>query len=291
MGDHLVVHVDQLVTPQGIDPEQGNEGLGSSRKAIGNVGSAAPPSSQMGSTSDKAVEEKIVIDDGDEEEPLIQTVECRICQEEDDIKNLETPCACSGSLKGMCSALVHEKGDITCEICHESYKPGYTAPPRPQPDEATIDINGGWTITGAPLDLRDPRILAMAAAQRHFLEAEYDEYAATNASGAAFCRSAVLILMALLLLRHALSITNGDEDDDASTYFSLFLLRAAGFLLPCYIMAWAISILQQRRQRQEAATMAAREVAYILQSGQGRGLQFTIAPESPSTPQQEPNQQ
>lgn len=30
----------------------------------------------------------------------------------------------------------------------------------------------------------------------------------------------------------------------------IFLLRAAGFLLPCYIMAWAISILQRRRQRQ-----------------------------------------
>ncbi|KAJ0975287.1 hypothetical protein J5N97_017252 [Dioscorea zingiberensis] len=47
------------------------------------------------------------------------------------------------------------------------------------------------------------------------------QYAATNASGAAFCRSAVSTLMALLLLRHVLSITNGDEDDDASTYFSL----------------------------------------------------------------------
>lgn len=32
--------------------------------------------------------------------------------------------------------------------------------------------------------------------------------------------------------------------------WQLFLLRAAGFLLPCYIMAWAISILQRRRQRQ-----------------------------------------
>ena len=58
-------------------------------------------------------------------------------------------------------------------------------------------------------------------------------------------------LMALLLLRHALSVTDGDNtDDDPSTFFSLFLLRAAGFLLPCYIMAWAISILQRRRQRQ-----------------------------------------
>ena len=58
--------------------------------------------------------------------------------------------------------------------------------------------SGGWTITGTPLDLRDPRILAMAAAQRHFLEAEYDEYAATNASGAAFCRSAALIVSPLI---------------------------------------------------------------------------------------------
>ena len=32
--------------------------------------------------------------------------------------------------------------------------------------------------------------------------------------------------------------------------WQLFLLRAAGFLLPFYIMAWAISILQRRRQRQ-----------------------------------------
>ena len=96
--------------------------------------------------------------------------------------------------------------------------------------------------------------------------------------------------MALLLLRHALTLTDSDADDDVSTFFSvsgidisiysmimmiiissllsvylilrfrlsnepvdhlqLFLLRAAGFLLPCYIMAWAISILQRRRQRQ-----------------------------------------
>lgn len=34
-----------------------------------------------------------------EDEPLIPSAECRICQEEDSINNLETPCACSGSLK------------------------------------------------------------------------------------------------------------------------------------------------------------------------------------------------
>ncbi|XP_072978384.1 uncharacterized protein [Typha angustifolia] len=278
MGDHLVLHVDSLLKP-------GTETTVEAGKGLVPAGASSPEGSHG------KEEEELVIG---EDEPLIQMVECRICQEEDHIKNLETPCACSGSLKYAHRACVqrwcNEKGDITCEICHEPYKPGYAIPPRPHPDETTIDISGGWTITGTPLDLRDPRILAVAAAQRHFLEAEYDEYAATNASGAAFCRSVALILMALLLLRHALIITNGDADDDASTMFSLFLLRAAGFLLPCYIMAWAVTILQRRRQRQEAAALAAAEVAFILQSGQGRGLQFTIAPDSPATPHQEPQQ-
>nr|CAB3447002.1 unnamed protein product [Digitaria exilis] len=167
----------------------------------------------------------------EEAEALIGMVECRICQEEDLAKNLESPCACSGSLK--------------------SYKPGYIAPPQVHHDETTIEISGGdWTISGTHLDLHDPRILAMAAAQHSLLEDEYDEYTATNNNAAAFCRSIFLILMALLLLRHTLTITNSDDEDDASAIFSLFLLRAAGFLLPCYIMAWAISIMQRQRQRQ-----------------------------------------
>lgn len=93
--------------------------------------------------------------------------------------------------------------------------------------------------------------------------------------------------MALLLLRHAVTVNEADEDGDESNVFTvsrvwisciwvlgfsillclvlylslywlhtlsdavqLFLLRATGFLLPCYIMAWAISIMQRRRQRQ-----------------------------------------
>lgn len=57
-----------------------------------------------------------------------------------------------------------------------------------------LSCRGGWTLSGSPLDLRDPRLLAIAEAERQFLDAEYDEYAASNASGAAFCRSAALIV-------------------------------------------------------------------------------------------------
>ncbi|CAN1321544.1 E3 ubiquitin-protein ligase MARCHF3 [Linum perenne] len=263
MSDHVVLFVAQPAAAAAArSSEMATEG------GIDDVGPSCSRSNEM---------------ESEEDDPLIQGGECRICQEEDSVENLESPCGCSGSLKYAHRKCVqhwcNEKGDIICEICHQSYQPGYTAPPRPPlPEDTIIDIGGGWTISGTPIDLRDPRLLAIADAERHFLEAEYDEYAASNASGAAFCRSAALILMALLLLRHALTVTEADADDDVSAFFSLFLLRAAGFLLPCYIMAWAVSILQRRRQRQqEAAALAATQVAFVLQSGQRRGLHFTIA--------------
>jgi len=53
---------------------------------------------------------------------------------------------------------------------------------------------GDCTISGNRLDLHDPRILAMAAAQHRLLEDEYDEYTATNNNAAAFCRSIFLIV-------------------------------------------------------------------------------------------------
>ncbi|KAL8113213.1 hypothetical protein AgCh_020507 [Apium graveolens] len=106
----------------------------------------------------------------------------------------------------------NEKGDITCEICHQPYQSGDTAPP-PRAEDTTIDISGAWTIAGSPLDLHDPRLLPMVAAERHLLEAEYDEYDGSDANGAAFCRSTALILMALLLLRHALTMEDSDSDD------------------------------------------------------------------------------
>ncbi|XP_042403106.1 uncharacterized protein LOC121992667 [Zingiber officinale] len=282
MGDHVVLSLDLLRKPRKVNTIRGGED------------SAPNFSSALVSGSGGEGENLI----GDEEEPLIQSVDCRICQEEDHVENLEVPCACNGSLKYAHRACIqrwcNEKGDTTCEICHEQYKPGYTTPPRIHFDDTTIDIN--WLITGSALDLHDRHVLTMRAAHHHLVEGDYDGYA-SNDSGAVFCRSVTLILMALLLLRHALIINNadGNEDDsdveDASAYFSLFLLRALGFLLPCYFMAWIITIMQRQRERQEAAGLAASGVALILQSGRHRGsLPITLAPDSPSTPQQEPPQ-
>ncbi|KAG8366345.1 hypothetical protein BUALT_Bualt17G0070200 [Buddleja alternifolia] len=289
MGDHLVVNVEEPPKSEAVEPRQ----CGPNGKKPEMVG----PSSSMAMGDDKVV---VVVGDeeADEEAPLIGMGECRICQEEDSISNLENPCACNGSLKYAHRKCVqywcNEKGDITCEICHQPYQPGYTAPPRPPSDETTIDIGGVWQISGTPLDMHDPRLLAIAEAERQLFEADYDDYNGTNSSGAAFCRSAALILMALLLLRHALSISDdgdGDGEEDASTFFSLFLLRAVGFLLPCYIMIWAISILQRRRQRQEAAALAAAtQFAIVVQSAQSRGLLVaSAAPPAPQAPSHQEN--
>ncbi|KAL6505608.1 hypothetical protein OROHE_022987 [Orobanche hederae] len=288
MGEHLVVNVDQLPNPEAAGPSQpvpGASGCGPTGEKPELMGCSSSTSSK-----DDVV---VVIEDEDVNERtlLIGTGECRICQEEDSINNLESPCGCSGSLKYAHRKCVqywcNEKGDITCEICHQLYKPGYTAPPRPLTDETSIDIGGVWQISGGPVDMHDSRLMALAEAERQFFEADYDDYN-SNSSGAAFCRSAALILMALLLLRHALSITgdgDGDgDDDDASTFFSLFLLRAVGFLLPFYIMIWAINILQRRRQRQEAAALAAARLAIVVQAAQTRGLLVASAAPPAVTP-------
>ncbi|CAI9775234.1 unnamed protein product [Fraxinus pennsylvanica] len=280
MGDHLVVHVDQLGKPEeaAIRPGQ------SVHEAAGR-GPLGKQPEMVGSSS------SIVVEEENEEAPLIGLAECRICQEDDYLNNLESPCACCGSLKYAHRKCVqrwcNEKGDITCEICHQPYQPGYTAPSRPHPDESAIDIRGVWQISGTPLDVHDPRLLEIAEAECQFFQAEYDDYNSTSNGGAAFCRSVALILMALLLLRQALSLTDGegegdgDGDEDASTFFSLFLLRVAGFLLPCYIMIWSISILQQRRQRQEAAALAATQFAIVVQSAQS-SRDLLVAPAAPA---------
>ncbi|TYH42056.1 hypothetical protein ES332_D11G037600v1 [Gossypium tomentosum] len=282
MRDHLVVCVDRLTKSESLKPVNEPEVAGPSGE-----GSFIVAEPHVCAIDVEEVEEHSSCD---EEEPLIQTVECRICQDEDNINNLETPCSCSGSLKFAHRKCVqrwcNEKGDITCEICHQPYQPGYTAPPPPpRPEVATIDISE-WTVAGAPLGLHDQRILAVAAEHR-ILDHGYDEYAEPDSSGTEFFRAAALTLMALLSLRHALYLTSGEEDDDLSRFISLLLLRAASFLLPCYIVAWAISIFKHRGQRQEAAAIAAADVAVMIQGTRPRAVHYSIAAGPSATLQQE----
>lgn len=57
-----------------------------------------------------------------------------------------------------------------------------------------VTFSASWTVHGTPLDINDPRFLAMAAAERNLLDTEYDGYEDTSVNGASFCRSAALIV-------------------------------------------------------------------------------------------------
>lgn len=216
-----------------------------------------------------------------EKDPLIKMAECRICQEEDPVDNLESPCACNGSLKfvhRMCvQRWCNEKGDTICEICHMHYQPNYMVI-RPPPEEIAVDISG-WTVSNASFDLHDASIFAMAEAERQYSEAEYNDHRSTNANG--FLCSVVLIVMVLLLMRYTLALTDSDEADsseDEAALFSLLSLRICAFLLPCYIMAWAVNIMQHRRQEQEATgALTATRFAFVLHTDPTRERQFARA--------------
>lgn len=199
------------------------------------------------------------ISEGEEEGCCSKMVvrECRICQEEDEEHEMEAPCACSGTLKFAHRKCIqrwcNKKGDITCEICNKVYSPNYTLPPaKSNPDGMAIDIRQAW---GPHIDLRDPHFLAFAAAERQFLQSEYEEYAVANSGSIACFRSVAIILMLILLVRQALMLTRDfGMVQEASTFFNfqISLLQLAGFLLPCYAMARSWYIMQSRRRRQEA---------------------------------------
>lgn len=86
-----MLHVDHPTTSPSM--ETINASSASSSSSSKEVTCAPSPVSLSPSVG------QVAVVTAEEEEPLIQVVECRICQEEDHIKNLETPCACSGSLK------------------------------------------------------------------------------------------------------------------------------------------------------------------------------------------------
>ncbi len=93
MSDHLVLYVDRLIRPMVSQPP--SEPAAEVKPDLPEKEDAAAETEAGCSSSSAAAAEGVE----EEEEPLIQTAECRICQDEDSVSNLETPCACCGSLK------------------------------------------------------------------------------------------------------------------------------------------------------------------------------------------------
>ncbi|KAI3783467.1 hypothetical protein L1987_42550 [Smallanthus sonchifolius] len=183
------------------------------------------------------------------------TRECRICQEEDEEHELESPCACNGTLKFAHRKCIqkwcNKKGDITCEICNQVYSPDYALPPeRTNPDVMTIDIRHAW---GPQIDLRDAHFLAFASAENQFLEPDYEDYGVASNNSIAYLRFMALVLMLILLIRQALLVTRdlGMLPESSKFFnFQVSVLQLVGLLLPCYVVgrSWLMILRQRRRQ-------------------------------------------
>lgn len=86
MGDHFVLLVDRLLTESTLEAT-----IQSSKRSMQATSSAIDDKK----TDDNAAQKV----DNRNMSSSSKLVECRICQDEDEDSNMETPCSCCGSLK------------------------------------------------------------------------------------------------------------------------------------------------------------------------------------------------
>ncbi|CAJ1975289.1 unnamed protein product [Sphenostylis stenocarpa] len=255
MGEHVVLSVVEplLAAPATVQPQHDGDAQGSPIEGATQV-------NDVGECDTLQEHEQ------EQEKDLTQMAECRICQEDDTLQNLDIPCSCSGTLKfahrGCVQLWCYEKGDTICEICHQPFNPGYSATPAVyHRGDTSIDISGDWATSSIPFDLHNSRLLATGAVEHQVQETHEDYVYAAGTGGTTLWQSVGLILMAVLLLRHAAPLFNVDVEK-VLTYFYFFFLWAAAVVLSCYLLAWIIRIIQHQRQRQQTPE----ELAFMLQT-------------------------
>ncbi|XP_062206548.1 uncharacterized protein LOC133908504 [Phragmites australis] len=176
-------------------------------------------------------------------------VECRICQEEGDEAYMATPCSCKGSLKYAHHICVqrwcNEKGDTICEICLQQFTPNYTAPSK-------LFRHG-----------RNPISFRGAGERQENRSTNYDHTAdqadgassfdtqSSNPKGVIYCRVAAIALMALLVLRDAISLILGGTEVYSMALITLLMFRTAEIIIPVYIILVTVTVLLHRYNQQQ----------------------------------------
>ncbi|KAK6913259.1 Protein of unknown function DUF3675 [Dillenia turbinata] len=263
MGDHLSLCADRLITLDTLNAMQ--KVVENKRRSEREVGSSSDAvidiDADSGSTNGWGLEPLVFSDDEGE------MVECRICQEEDLPNQMEVPCACSGSLKFAHRRCIqqwcNEKRDTTCEICHQLYQPGYTAPPPiPHAEEMAVDIIDGWSVPESPGDEYPAELLVDSILD------ENDECGFASSTVASVCRSAAFIMMLILLLRDGFFMANPQEEEEIYANFSNYVIQIAikSLLIDHGFHRFSYSALV------EAGGLAASGVASMLESGHVRVL-------------------
>ncbi|GAB2226649.1 hypothetical protein Droror1_Dr00022464 [Drosera rotundifolia] len=168
-----------------------------------------------------------------------KVVQCRICHDEDMDSNMETPCSCCGSLKYAHRRCVqrwcNEKGDTLCEICHQEFKKGYTAPP-PLFEYKQAPENFRRLYVMSRTDLNGSHMIGTVSSDPDPL----DSGDTNSPSRSLRYLSVAVIFLVLLVLRHMLPIVvNGSEF--CLPLFVFALLRITGLVSVICIVMLAIN--------------------------------------------------
>ncbi|KAH1190743.1 E3 ubiquitin-protein ligase MARCH3 [Glycine max] len=238
MGDHFELLVDRLLTESTLEAA-----LESRNRSILAASSAV---------NDAKIDLNLMKMGVDDIKFLGKVVECRICHDDDQDSNMETPCSCCGSLKYAHRRCIqrwcNEKGDTTCEICHQQFKPGYTAPPPLfQFGRIPMSFRGNWEISRR--DLNSTHLVSMVPSDQNLTTSNYDQYSASATGSLICCRSIAVIFMVLLILRHTLPLVISGNKEYSFPLFLLLLFRIAGVVLPIYFMVRAVALIQRHRRQ------------------------------------------
>ncbi|XP_076940625.1 uncharacterized protein LOC143609874, partial [Bidens hawaiensis] len=170
--------------------------------------------------------------------------ECRICHDEDQDSSMEIPCGCCGSLKYAHRQCVqrwcNEKGNTTCEICLQPYKPGYTSPPQL------------FHYSGFPFPINfQVQFSSMVDTNLDSLESDFDEYITPSSTSLFCCRIVAIFFITLLVLRYTLPVIIKVTATYSIKCLMLYLLMVIGILLPICIMARVYTATQHLHRHQQ----------------------------------------
>ncbi|XP_065851228.1 uncharacterized protein [Euphorbia lathyris] len=142
----------------------------------------------------------------------------------------------------------NEKGNTMCEICHQEFKPGYTAPlPLFRIGRIPMNLRGSWGTSRR--DLQGPRLI-MVSTDRNFLHSDDEDYP-TSTRNLICCCTLLIALMILLVLRHTLPVILSGNNVISFPLLILLFLRIAGIVIPIYVMVRVVTAIQRQRFQQE----------------------------------------
>ncbi|KAL3000723.1 hypothetical protein AAZX31_09G229000 [Glycine max] len=225
----------------------------------------AIPIEKLNASLEAAKEENSVTDDAyvdndvqksqEKDEETEEKGECRYCQEEDLVSNMESPCNCNGSVKYVHRRCIDQwynsKGRmILCEICRKPYNPN-DYPPLPElhsdnDDTEIIILREEWTIPGTNTQIRSPLVLADRAT-KGLIDSMNKDFSLRNPTGGVIFGMSLVIFIAVLLIKDAYEFAPPKEEKFAHFLYSAVMTIS----VLVYILSWVLQCQAYRKSERE----------------------------------------